>query len=129
MLKVVPGKAFSGRVQMKARCAMCGTVSVVRPRAAARAKRNAGGTCPAQPPIGAAAQPAAVADAALRPRDRWHFENRYPPIAISIYRGGAAKRQPVGRQLSNIPPIRYGLHEHDLFPWNDLCADTTIVTI
>ena len=43
------------------------------------------------------AQPAAVADAALRPRDRAFFEGWDRTSVVPVYRCGAAKRQPVRR--------------------------------
>jgi hypothetical protein len=46
-------------------------------------------------PFEAATQQAAVADAALRPRDRGFLTPGIGPIAFPFYRGGAAKRQAV----------------------------------
>jgi hypothetical protein len=73
-------------------------ISVVRPSAAARARLNANRTYPAQPSIGAAAQPAAVADAAARPQDRSLFEGWKHTTVVPICQGGAAKRHTVGPQ-------------------------------
>ena len=51
------------------------------------------------------AQPAAVADAAARPRDRAFFDIQNHTTVIPVYRCGAAKRHTVGR-LSLIPLSR-----------------------
>jgi len=48
------------------------------------------------------AQPAAVADAAVRPRDRAFFEGWNRTRAVPVYECGAAKRQPVGPHLSTL---------------------------
>ena len=97
VLSVIPINVVSTRVHTKARCATCGSVSVIPPSAGARVKAALVLHASAQPFIGAAAQHAAVADAAARPQDRSHFESRQHIIAFPIDRGGAAKRQPVGR--------------------------------
>jgi NAD(P)H-hydrate repair Nnr-like enzyme with NAD(P)H-hydrate dehydratase domain len=62
VLGVVPCSAFSTRIHTKARCAGCGTVSVVRPRAVARIVLTHLPHASPRQSIGAAAQPAHAAD-------------------------------------------------------------------
>ena len=101
VLGVVLVKAISILVHTSARGAACGSVSVVRPNAAARIVAALVLHASARPFMGAAAQHAAVADAATRPRDRAVFEGQYRSDVIPLYWCGAAKRQHVGRQ-SNV---------------------------
>jgi hypothetical protein len=71
-------------------------IRVVAPRAVARVRAALVFHASPRPRMGAAAQPAAVADAAARPRDRAFFEGQYRSDVVPLYRCGAAKRQPVG---------------------------------
>ncbi len=105
VLGVVPVSAVSTLIHTKARCAGCGTVSVVPPSAVARVIAALAFHASPRPFMGAAAQQAAVADAAVRPRDRGVFERQMHTTAFPIYRGGAAKRQGVGWQPDNMPRI------------------------
>jgi hypothetical protein len=78
---------------------MLGVVSssVVRPSAVAGVVSALVFHASPRQSISAAAQHAAVADAALRPRDRRVFERWKHTNAFPIYRCGAAKRQSVRR--------------------------------
>src|SRR5215213_7785715 len=88
-------------MQMQAGCAARDTGQRGLAERSCSYRVSAPATCLASASIGAAAQQAAVADAATRPQDRAVFESRYHPIAISIYRCGAAKRQSVSPPQSN----------------------------
>ena len=85
---MIPISAVSSRMHTKARCAGCGTLSVVQPSAVARIVSALVVHASAQPSIGAAAQPAVPAD---------RFAHKIVGFWEAVPALAAAERQTVGR--------------------------------
>ena len=100
MLSVIPFSAVSTLVQIKACYAGCGSAQPGCTQRSCSCRFDASVVCLTAARYEHPAQQAAVADAALRPRDRWLFEREMHTTVIPLKKGGAAKRQAVGRQSS-----------------------------